>query len=292
MKIGITGGSGYVGSKLQAYLSTTNHNVCQLGRDDSKFGEENYISFSLKEGTNQDVLEGVDCIVHLAYDFSPSEWEQIKKINVGGSKKLFNAAEKSDTHLVQISSLSAYKGCKSDYGRAKLLIEKEAIERDFHVIRPGLVYGRQLGGIIGGLHTLAKYSPVFPIPSGGPHIHYQCHYEDLAELVVSCCIGEVKNTDEPIVAAAERSKSFKEIIDTLSRFEGKKTLFIPVPRSLPYYGLKSLETVGLDIGLRSDSVLGLVYPNSNPNFKPTRETGMKFREFNTSTLEQGLGNEI
>jgi hypothetical protein len=98
----------------------------------------------------------------------------------------------------------------------------------------------------------------------------------------------VSETARPIVAASERSRTFREMMWVLAEQGGNEIRFVPVPKSLMYYGLRSTEALGLDTGLRSDSVVGLVHPNSNPDFGATRETGVKFRAFDTGTLSEGL----
>lgn len=287
MKIGITGASGYVGSKVWEYIATTDDKLYEFGRTPRE-DDQNFRYLSLREGVEATDLADLDAIIHLAYDFGPVDWEEIKRVNVDGTIELFDAAEAASTHVVQVSSLSAFEGCKSKYGKAKLLVEKEAFERDFHVIRPGLVFGRELGSILEALDTVAATAPIIPIPTGGPHIHYQCHYADLGELIYECCHGTVEITTDPIVAASEASLAFREILEILAATHGNSPRFVSCPKSLVYYGLRSLENVGLNIGMRSDSVVGLVNSNANPDFRPTRKAGVSFRDFTPITLNEGL----
>jgi len=288
MKVGVTGASGYVGSKLCEFMEGNGVELYELGRTEPDDTDRKFLEFSLRDGIAVDALSDLDCVVHLAYDFEPVSWDEITRINVEGTLDLFETAETAGTHVVQISSLSAFEGCKSNYGKAKLLTEREAFDRDFHVIRPGLVFGRDLGSILDSLHTVAKSAPLIPIPTDRPHVHYQCHYGDLGELVYECCSGNVGNTSDPIVAAASESRTFREILEILATYEGNSARFVPVPKSSVYYGLRVLETLGIDIGLRSDSVVGLVNSNANPDFSATRATGVSFREFMTETLQQDI----
>jgi len=65
--------------------------------------------------------------------------------------------------IVVISSLSAFAGCRSLYGKAKLQIESLALSADAVVIRPGLVYGNDSGGMFGRLVRQVRGSRLLPV---------------------------------------------------------------------------------------------------------------------------------
>lgn len=288
MNVGVTGASGFVGSRLRTYLRNEGHEVFRLGRTRPESGDPNFVPFTLEAGVDPAVLDPIDALVHLAYDFGPNSWEEIVRVNVEGTIDLFDAADAAGTDVVQVSTLSAYEGCRSKYGRAKLVLEEEAFDRGYRVIRPGLVFGRDAGNVVGSLRTVVGLSPLVPVPSGGPYVHYLCHYEDLSELLEKCCTGDVPRFDRPVVAASERALAFRTILRTMAEANGRSLRFVPVPSSLVLYGLRSVEAVGLDVGLRSDSVIGLIHPDENPDFGPTRRTGVTFRDFTPETLDEGF----
>ena len=289
--VGITGASGFVGSQVGRYLRRKGNTTYELGRKPSSDLYEGFIPFSLAGGTDVEALTRLDHIVHLAYDFSEKSYDDIFETNVQGSSRLFELAEQTNTEVIVISSLSAYKGCQSNYGNAKLAIEKLAFEHGYPVIRPGLVFGKDAGGTLGGLQTVAKFAPVLPVPMGGPYMHYLCHYEDLSSIIYECIQRTPTNVNEPIVAAAEQPKSFREILQELAVTTSRPKPTLPFPPSLMYYGLKSVEKLGIDPGLRSDSVIGLLYPNPDPDFALTNNFETSFREFTATTHKTGLTNE-
>ena len=85
-------------------------------------------------------------------------------MNVEGSRKILEAAREAKTpKIIFISSISAFDGCRSLYGRAKLEIEKIALDCGALVIRPGLVYGEGAGGMFGKLVAQMKKSSVIPL---------------------------------------------------------------------------------------------------------------------------------
>src|SRR4029077_20626869 len=85
--------------------------------------------------------------------------------------------------IVFISTMSAYEGCLSLYGQAKLEIEA-ALSDDLNTscVRPGLIYSTPLdqsGGMIGSILTKVKDHNILPLIGGGKQELYLTHNEDL-----------------------------------------------------------------------------------------------------------------
>src|SRR5437899_1902044 len=116
---GVTGASGFVGSRIANELRQ-HAAVRELGR-------HSQYHFALGKPVDRGVLEGADVLVHCAWDFTPKSWAEVKRIDVEGSLDLFAVAREAGVgRIIYISSMSAFEGTKSNYGRAKLAIEKQA----------------------------------------------------------------------------------------------------------------------------------------------------------------------
>jgi len=188
-------------------------------------------------------------------------------VNVQGSIRLMEAARKAGVERgVFISSLSCFEGCRSLYGKGKLVVEGEALRMGFAVVRPGLVYGERPGGMMGALEKAVKASPVVPLIGDGGCPQYPVHEEDLAELVFALCQMD-RAPVEPISAASGEGISFRELLRRIAARHGRKPMFLPVPWRLILVGLKAMETVGLNPPFRSDSLTGFVFQNPKPNFE-------------------------
>src|SRR5437879_6224191 len=118
----LTGANGFVGRELKRSLEGRGWSVIPwIRRVDS--GSPG-VKFALGRGVVAQSFQGVDALVHCAYDFSLIKWDDIGTINVAGTQKLFAAAASGGVKsIVQISTLSAFPGCRSRYGRAKLRME-------------------------------------------------------------------------------------------------------------------------------------------------------------------------
>ncbi len=278
IKCAISGASGYVGSCIAKYLRNNKCIVYEMRRN-LPSNRDKFIPFSLEKDIDAKVLRGIDVLIHCAYDFSPVRWKHIKEVNINGSLRLFRAAKKADVKkIIFISTMASFDGCKSLYGKAKLEIEKEANKLGAIIIRPGLVYDDNAGGMVGVLNKLVSLSNIIPIVNKDNKILYLCHSYDLSKLIFRLCT-EKTNVSEPIIAASEKGMTLRNILKRLADAKKKKLLFIPVPYWLVLLGLKTIERIGIKMRLKSDSLVSLINQNEQPDFSATREIKAVFRPF-------------
>jgi len=279
MKYLLTGSSGYVGSQIKSYLEKQGHEVKELRRTPPGNGTPDFVKFKLGEEINPESLRCGEVLVHCAYDFSPRSWDELSDINVEGTRKLFCAATKADvTRIILISSISAFEGCKSLYGRAKLGCEKVAKEFGGVIIRPGLVYGDTPGGMVGNLRRSVQGAAV-PVIGGSQHM-YLVHESDLAKLVEVASVPGKVQVGVPLMAANESSVTFGTILRTLAHECGVKPFFVSIPWQIVWAALKFAEKIGVKLSMRSDSVISLMNPDPSPPFAETKRSGVEFKPFN------------
>lgn len=258
MKAAVTGASGYVGGAIARRFEADGHTTMRLSRRECA-GE--WRRFSLGDDPAEISWDGIDALVHAAYDFSPRTWQEIEARNVIPSIALIAAARRAGVrHIVFISSLSAYDGCRSLYGRAKIAIEKEALAAGATVIRPGLVWGEGAGGMMGALEKVVSALPVVPYLCGAGGLRqYLVHEEDLAENVIGWASREPAS--EPISVAHPASLIFREILARIASKRKLRRAFFPIPWPCAMALLKLAEACGVALPFRSDSLTGLVHGN-------------------------------
>jgi nucleoside-diphosphate-sugar epimerase len=272
----VTGSSGFVGGRIKARLQREGWQV----EGWSRRGDPNGTRFSLGQSVAPATLKDVRALVHCAYDFAPASREEIVSVNVAGSLKLFEAARAAGVErIVFISSLSAFPGCRSEYGRAKLQIEEQAQRLGIWVIRPGLVYGERPGGLFGGLVGQVRRSRVMPVLWGGRQWQYLIHEEDLGSLVLRMINGSGPARPEPVSAAHERGWKLGDILRAIERALGKRVVHVPVPWQIAWLGLKACEAMGVPTPFRSDSLISLIYQNPKPDFGCLKSFGFECRPF-------------
>jgi nucleoside-diphosphate-sugar epimerase len=274
----LTGANGFVGSRLKGRLERDGWRVVAWTRQPQP--GTGAVAFRLGQEVDSNLLKGAQALVHCAYDFGPRRWEDIAATNVAGSQRLFSAARDAGVRsVVFISSLSAFAGCRSLYGKAKVEIEGFARSIGAFVIRPGLVYSDHPGGMFGRLVRQVQSARFVPVIWGGRQVQYLLHDEDLGNLVQGCLAGRVPAGVEPIAIAHEQGWALKEVLTLIARSLGKPVTFVPVPWQLAWLGLKSLELAGAQPNFRSDSLISLVYQNPSPSFNLLNSLGFQCRPF-------------
>jgi len=283
-KIAITGANGYIGSYLVKRLSAEGHTVFKMLR--KTVVGENSIPYHLGSPLAKNALDLIDILIHCAYDFSLTHPNDIQRINVEGSLALFEEARKAGVKkIIYLSSTSAFESALSHYGKAKFSIEERARKLNVITLRPGLVFNKNVGGIIGSIGHLINKLPIIPIIGKGDQLFFPCHLDDLANLV-SYLVTHPYLPETPIIAASNQALDFKAIIKTIAKIKDKTVLLIPMPYPLLFAGLKLTETLGLKLGLRSDSLKYMKHYNKNPDFSSLEITAIKFRPFTVETIKQ------
>ena len=282
----ITGTTGYIGEYLSQYLQDRGMHIRELRRIAA--GEalsENVVPFTLGQTISPGVFDGVDILIHCAYDFTVNSWEDIKQINVDGTVELFEAAATAGVKtLLFISTISSFAGCRSLYGQAKFLVEQAGEKLGIDSIRPGLVFDdAEPRGMVGALNRLITRSRLIPLIGNGEQILYPCHIDDLAHMMyVLCTSADLTDFPQVITAAAQTGLTFREILLRLASVKGKQIQFFPVPYNFILFGLQTLEMMGVKSRLRSDSLISLLNQNTQIDFRGLdmlERQGCFFREF-------------
>jgi nucleoside-diphosphate-sugar epimerase len=272
----VTGASGYVGSIITQELRK-HMPVVQITRNPKTDAE---IAWSLE--SDKDIAptlrsRNVKTLVHAAWDMRATGFRKMEASCVRGSAALFEAAQRAGVErIVFISTISAFEGCRSSYGKSKLSVEKLLRGSPNVVFRLGLVHGEQHGGVFGGIRSQVQTSSILPIIGRGLAPQYLLHQKTLADAIVSAVCGGFDHTrGMPITLAHPKPWPFRDLVQSIADSEGRKVTLIPVPWRLLFAGFRMGEAVGLDLPFRSDSVISFVYYDRNPDFSLMRSLGIE-----------------
>jgi nucleoside-diphosphate-sugar epimerase len=234
--------------------------------------------FALGLPVAPDLLDGVDLLVHCAYDMTLRQAPDIWRVNVDGTRKLLEAARLAGVErVIVLSSMSAFDGTAQLYGRAKLDIEAQAEGLGASSVRPGLVYGPTSGGMAGALSRLVRL-PAVPLVGGSSHL-FTVHEDDLADAIAALATAGWAPTG-PIGIANPNPVPFRHILERFARDQGLHCRFVPVDWRIVQAGLSVAEKMRLPLPIRADSLLGLVRPaKSVPNLEVLQSLGVRLRRF-------------
>jgi nucleoside-diphosphate-sugar epimerase len=241
------------------------------------------VRFDLADGSAAEALDGVDALVHAAYDFSHTRWSDVARVNIGGSRRLLGAAHDAGVdRVVCVSTVAAFPGARSMYGRAKLEIERITMEVGGAVIRPGLVWGPQGAAMFGALRRAVERLPVVPLVASADLDVPSVYEDDLALLLERLLGAWPDGSGKLFVAACEDMLTFGELLRSLSPEHGATRRFVSVPWVVAWLGLRALETVGLPAAFHSDRLISLVNTDSDPLARATGHAeryGVRFRPY-------------
>ena len=255
--IGVTGANGYVGGRIIAHLRASGIDAIALVRRPTP-GDSLARRYELGEPLERSLLDGIGVVVHAAYDAS-AKGADIHARNVTGSLPLLEGLHERGGRMLMVSSMSAFEGTRSHYGRAKLELERAVLERDGIVLRPGLVFGAGAGGLFGAMVSALSRSALVPMIGGGYQRLFVAHDDQLAELVFACITGRV-DAAGPIFAAHESPTTLRAVAEQIARAGGRRLVVIALPPALVALGLRSAEIARIPLPFRSDSLRSLLHP--------------------------------
>jgi len=292
---GLTGAHGYVGSALRRGLTAAGWTVVSLSRREKVAEDEIRWSLDEASGSGPNTLREelrrreISAVVHAAWDLRLVRPSDLQRVNVQGSLRLLEEARAAGVRrFVFISTISAFDEAESDYGKTKLAVERAVALQGGVVIRPGLVYGERPGGMFGALKTQAGRGAIIPLLGNGRYAQYLVHEDDLAAAVVAAVSLE-KAPERPVTVAHPEPRPLRSLMRQLAESQGSHPRFVSVPWPLVYQGLKVTEALGLKLGFRSDSVIGLVRHNRHPDLNASL-LGVAPRPFTDPGREQTQRN--
>ena len=263
-KVAITGARGYLGSILAREFQIAGWETTLLVREVREKGE---VAFQLGKKTAPEVLKEHQAFVHCAYDFKPSSWAEIYQANILGSRFCFEAAIQAGVgRQVFVSSMSAYEGCCSMYGKAKLAVEQEFLPRGVFCVRPGLLWSDESRGMFGKLTRAAGTLPFLPLVDGGEQKLALSQAEDLAVGVVDYCQSGAESPLEAQITAYPELLTFRKILERLAEQAGRNPRFFSVPGWAPLAGLRCAEFLKIPLPFKSDSLVSLLHQDPSPIF--------------------------
>jgi nucleoside-diphosphate-sugar epimerase len=275
----ITGASGYLGGVIRSAFHREGWRTTALVRSPLP-DDTDAIPFALGNGIDPAVLEGIDVLIHCAYDLSLTARDAIWRVNVTGTQQLLDAALTAGVgRSLVVSSTAAYPGTAQVYGRAKLATEEIARPRSAIVIRPGLVFGPRAGGMVGALSKVLAL-PVVPLLAGRSHV-YTVHEDDLTSVVLKLATMPEPPTS-PVVVAHPEPVNIAALLRSLAAARGSRTAFVPVPWQLVFWTLRLAEIASLRLPFRADSLWGLAHPPPPPDGTTTDALGVSLRPWTLS----------
>ncbi len=244
----IFGGSGFVGRHIVEILASKgaiirvavrNPNRAKFLQPLGDVGQINFIKSNIIDSNSVDeAIKGSDHVVNLVGTFSNKGSENFNSIHYEGTKYISKACRKYNIkNFVHVSAIGADLKSNARYHQTKKIGE-EAVMLNFPdstILRPSIIFGSQ-DNFFNLFATIAQFTPVMPvfgdtIISYGKTLYQPVFVEDVAEAIVlsiekESFKGNIYELGGPTVY------SFKEIIEMILNYTGKRRFLIPFPYAI------------------------------------------------------------
>ena len=233
MKLAITGGTGFVGSRLIDAAVAEGHQVRALTRRpmDSRPNVE-WVPGALDQLAALDELAaGTDAVIHVAGVLTGRTAADFGRANVDGTQAMLSAAKAAGVgRFVHVSSLAAREPQLSLYGASKA--KSEALVAGsglpFAIVRPPAVYGPGDKETL-ELFRMAKLGVVLLPPKGRLSL---IHVDDLVRLLLALAGSAASGTIVEPDDGRPGGWSHKELAQALGSAVGRRGVSFSVPSGL------------------------------------------------------------
>lgn len=271
MRVLVVGASGFIGRRIVGHLCAAGHKVVAAVRRVEQtrriFPGLEVVGCDLRLDVAPeawiDRLRGIEAVVNAAGVLQDGAAQQI---HADGPKALYAAcAGAGIRRVVHISAVSADAAAGTAYAETKLAGERalRALDLDWVILRPSLIYGEGSYGGTSMLRGLAGFPCITPLPGTGDQLFQPLHVDDLCRAVV-LALSEPHLARATISPVGPERLTLREIVRQWRSWLG----FSPVPvLSLPMGLVGAAAMLGDRLNLApltTTSLQQMVYGNVAP----------------------------
>jgi dihydroflavonol-4-reductase len=253
LRVAVTGGTGFTGSRLIERLRARGHDVSALARPGSaRTPADPGVTWVEGDLSSRDALarlvEGAEAVAHVAavYRTAGHPDAYYRDVNVGGTERLLEAAARGGVRrFVHTSTVGVHGSVRHPpadesapfepgdiYQETKA--EAEALALRFHserglpvvVLRPGAIYGPGETRLRKLFRAIAR-GRYAVVGSGRPHYHL-VYTEDLLD-GYELALGHPEAPGQAFIVAGPRSVSQTELARIVARHTGGRVLPVHIP---------------------------------------------------------------
>jgi nucleoside-diphosphate-sugar epimerase len=256
--IAVTGASGFLGGHLCRAFAARGWPVRALVRWPGSAMPPPGVAVGrlvLPDAIDAAEFADVEVLVHAAWSTRDPDPAALARVNVDGSRRLFETARAAGVgRVVFVSSVAAAADAPNAYGRTKHDVEALCDPARDLVVRPGTILARGGGGIFGLMRDLMRRVHVVPLFDGGRQPLQTVHVDDLCEAIARAIERGLAGTLD--VAEAE-PLAFRDVLRLAASRMGVRCAFVPLPFGPVLAAVRALERAGVPVPLRSESLLGM-----------------------------------
>lgn len=283
MKVLITGGTGFTGSRLIPLLLQNGIEVRALTRPTSDRSPLSALRVEWVTGDLSNAesltsaLRGVDALVNIA------------SLGFGHADSILRSAKEAGVKRgIFISTTAIFTQLNAGSKSIRLAAE-EAIQAsglDYTILRPTMIYGSPRDRNMWRLIRLLRVTPILPIFGDGESLQQPIFVDDVAQAVLLVLQNKI-TIGKSYNIAGKAPLTYNQIIDTVANVLGKRVWKLHLPY-MPIVGtLQFTERIKLRLPIKAEQVLRL---NEDKAF--SYEDAQRDFGFSPRSFEAGIKTEI
>lgn len=299
MRILLLGANGFIGSHVLGRLLSDPHQIRAAVRDPARlklrFPELEAVRADLNRMLQpadwRPLLEGVDAAINCAGALQSGRGQNLRAVHLDAPLALYHACvEAKVRRVLHLSSISADPEAGTEYARTKHAAEQalKALDLNWTILRPSLIYGDRSYGGTSLLRALAALPGFTPLPGRGDQPFQPIHLDDLSE-TVSLVLREPRFARTVLEPVGPQRLTTAEIAKTLRAGFGlppARLVSVPLPLVRTAARLGDLLGAG---PLRTTAVEQLLHGNAGDPAPFVAVTGIRPRRMAEALRGQPAG---
>jgi nucleoside-diphosphate-sugar epimerase len=283
MRIFVTGGTGFTGSRVVPFLLQQGYQVRCLYRPGSDRSHLSQPEIEWVEGDLSDSrtlaasMKGSDALANIA------------SLGFGHVDSVLRSAKEAGIRrVVFISSTAIFTQLNTRSKGIRLGAEHsiQASGLDHTILRPTMIYGSRRDRNMWRLIRFLRISPIMPVFGDGTCLQQPIYVDDVAQAVLSC-LSTPQTIGKNYNLAGRHPIFYHEVIDTVARQLNKRVWKMHLPPEPFVLLLKLLENLHIPFPIKAEQILRL---NENKNFG--YEAAQKDFGFDPISFEDGIRLEL
>jgi uncharacterized protein YbjT (DUF2867 family) len=283
MRLFVTGGTGFTGSRVVPLLLKQGYQVRCLHRRDSHRSHLPQPEIEWVEGDLSvsqalaSTMKGAEALVNIA------------SLGFGQADSILRATQEAGIRRVLFISTTAIYTRLNASSKSVRLAAEQAIQAsglEYTILRPTMIYGSTRDRNMWRLIQFMRVSPLIPVLGDGTYLQQPIHVDDVALAVVSCLATD-RTITRSYNLAGKYPLTYDEVIDTIARKLRKKIWKIHLPSRPVISLLGLLERFHFSLPIKAEQVLRL---NENKSF--SYEDAQRDFGFNPLAFDEGIAMEL
>jgi len=283
MKVFVTGGTGFSGSRVVPLLLTSGYQLRCLYRatTDRSILPQPGIEWAQGDLADWESLSagmrGADALVNIA------------SLGFGHADSILKAATAAGIQrAIFISTTAIFTQLNADSKKVRVAAELaiEASSLKYTILRPTMIYGSDRDRNISRLIRWLRDWPLFPVFGDGNYLQQPIHVDDVAQAIISCLAAE-NTIRKSYNIAGRRSLTYNQVIDTIAKQLNISVWKVHLP-SKPIVGmLRFFEQIHIPFPIKAEQVLRLGENKEFSYVEAQNDFG-----FSPFSFEEGLKLEL